>query len=95
MGSWKIIASSSPRIAWSCDDVRPSSSTLFSQISPLTSARLAVEEAHQGLSRDALAGAGLTDDGERSALLDRERDVVDGLNKAVLRWEADLEVVDC
>ena len=43
---------------------------------------------------DALAAARLADDAERLAVLDRERDAVDGLDDAVLGLEAGPEVVD-
>ena len=52
------------------------------------------EDPEQGERRDALAAAGLADDPERLARRDVERDPVDGMDRAALGPELDLQVVD-
>ena len=54
----------------------------------------AVDQPHHGQARDALAGAGLADDAERLAFLDREADAVDRLDDAVVRPERRPEIRD-
>ena len=54
----------------------------------------AAGEAEDRQVGDALAAAGLADDPERLARLDRERDAVDRLDDAVLGLEADPQIVD-
>ena len=51
-------------------------------------------QAEQGLGRDALARARLADDAERLALPDGERDPAHGVQRAVGRVEADVQVLD-
>ena len=68
-----------------------SSSRPLNRISPVITRALAVEQAHDREVRDALAGAGLADDPERLATLERERDVGDRLDDAVGRREPDRE----
>ena len=51
-------------------------------------------QAHHRQRRDGLAGAGLADDAERLAAVDRVGDPVDGLDDAVVRVEVDPEVLD-
>jgi len=54
--------------------------------------RAARVEAHDREARDALAGAGLADDPERLALVDRERDAVDRAHDTIVRPEVRLQV---
>src|SRR5207249_3208481 len=51
-------------------------------------------QAHDRQAGDALARARLADDAERLALLDRERDAVDGADDPVVGLEVRLEVAD-
>src|SRR5262249_46360458 len=51
-------------------------------------------ESHDRQARDALPGAGLADDAERLALLDREGDAVDGLDDAVVGAKVRPQVPD-
>ena len=55
---------------------------------------LAVDEAHDGLSGDALARAGLTDDRQRLALLERQGHAIHCAYEAILGGERHGEVVD-
>jgi hypothetical protein len=48
-----------------------------------------LEQAHQAPGQRRLAAAGLADDPERLAAIDREADVVDGLDRADLLLEED------
>ena len=87
IGSWKIIAMSLPRIS------RSARALIVSRSSPLKSASPARDrvplrvQAHDRQAGDALAAAGLADDAERLALLDREADAVDRLDDAVVGAE--------
>ena len=94
IGSWKIIAMSLPRIR------RISSSFSLSRSLPVEDdlalddpARRRRDQAHQRERADALAAAGLADQAERLALVQRERHAVDGLDDAVRRVELRLEVL--
>jgi hypothetical protein len=51
-------------------------------------------EAHDRQAGDALAAAGLANDAESLAILDREADAVDGLDDAVVGAEMRLKVAD-
>ena len=53
-----------------------------------------VVQPHHGETRDALPGAGLSDDPERLTPLDGERDAVDRLDDAVIRSELGAKVLD-
>ena len=54
----------------------------------------AVEDAHHGIGRHRLAGAGFADDAERLALGDGDVDVLHGLDDAAPGGEFDREIVD-
>ena len=53
-----------------------------------------VDQADDGEHGHALPGAGLAHDAEHLALVDREGDAVDGLDRSVLRAKGDLKVTD-
>ena len=52
------------------------------------------QQPHDRERRDALAGAALADDAERAALLEAEREIVDGLDDAFFGVEVGAEVGD-
>ena len=95
IGSWKIIAISRPRTSSSCR----SESFVRSRPSKMTEpgddlrGRLR-DQAHDRERGHRLAAAGLADDPERLALLDREADAVDGAHDALAGEEVGAEVVD-
>ena len=52
------------------------------------------QQAHDGPRQHRLARAGLADDAERLALVERERDALDGPERAAAGGEGDVEVLD-
>ena len=61
---------------------------------PAGDASVGGQQPHQGEHRDGLARAGLADDPERLARLERERQVTDGVHRPVEGVELDAEVAD-
>ena len=82
------------------DLAQPARAGIVSRSSPLKSASPVVivfcvgVQAHDRQAGHALARAGLADDAERLALLDREADAVDGLDDAVVGAEVRPQVLD-
>ena len=93
IGSWKTNATWRPRIRRICRGDAVSRSMPSKRALPvdLRRRRQQPHEAHQA---DALPAAGLADDAEHLALVERERQVVDRLDDAVVGLEADAEPVD-
>ena len=94
IGSWKIIAISSPRNRLSFALLAPISSVPSKSRRALRHRVARLVQTHHGQARDALPRSRLTDDPERRAPLDRERDAVDRLHDAVVGAKLGAEVLD-
>ena len=95
IGSWKIIAMRLPRIARMPASSSFSRSSPSNRISPLVDPAGRVRDQAQDRERgDALARAGLADDGERLAGVDVERDAIDRRHGSALGAEPRRQVFD-
>ena len=95
IGSWKIMAISRPRMRRISSSERFRSSAAVEADLTLGDARGAWrQQPHDGERRDRFAGAGLADDGDHLAGMDRIAQALDGPHRAVRGHELDVQVVD-
>ena len=85
---------SRPRIDCICRSGSRTRSLPRNEIRPVSILRVRRQQPHDRERRDALAGAALADDAQRAALLEAEREIIDGFDDAFFGVEVGAEVVD-
>ncbi len=93
IGSWKIIAIRAPRMLVELAGAA-AQDLLALELDAAGGPAVGGQQAHHRQEDLALARAGFADDAERLARLDREADLVDRLDRAVRRGEADVQIAD-